>query len=141
LDQQEGFQSPGYSYTRKVDNSHGRMEIRECWAISEENYLAYVGDRQNWKNLSTLAMIRSERRFNDKVEIKTRYFISSAVMNARTLLRAKRSHWGIDTPLEFVDCADQQTENLSPGLLHGQCLPERHRYLTLWVQPTDVDYD
>jgi len=42
LDQQEGFQSPEYSYTRKVDNSHGRMEIRECWAISEEEYLAYV---------------------------------------------------------------------------------------------------
>lgn len=102
LDQQEGFQSPGYSHTRKVTNSHGRMEIRECWAISEEDYLAYVRDRQNWKNLSTLAMIRSERRFNDKVEIKTRYFISSTVMNAKTLLRAKRSHWGIENRLHWV---------------------------------------
>lgn len=102
LDQQAGFQSPGYSYTRKVTNSHGRMEIRECWAISEEDYLAYVRDRQNWKNLSTLAMIRSERRFNDKVEIKTRYFISSTVMSAKTLLRAKRSHWGIENRLHWV---------------------------------------
>jgi len=102
LDQQEGFQSPGYSYTRKVDNSHGRMEIRECWAISEEEYLAYVRGRQNWKNLSTLAMIRSERRLGDKVEIKTRYFISSAVMKAKAFLKAKRSHWGIENRLNWV---------------------------------------
>ena len=102
LDQQEGFQSPGYTYTRKVDNSHGRMEIRECWAISEEEYLAYVRGRQNWKNMSTLAMIRSERRFDDKLEIKTRYFISSAVLNAKGFLKAKRSHWGIENRLHWV---------------------------------------
>jgi len=101
LDQQEGFQSPGYTYTRKVDNSHGRMEIRECWAISEEEYLAYVRGRQNWKNLSTLAMIRSERRLDDKVEIKIRYFISSAVLNAKGYLKAKRSHWGIENCLHW----------------------------------------
>jgi predicted transposase YbfD/YdcC len=102
LDQQEGFQSPGYTYTRKVDNSHGRMEIRECWAISEEDYLAYVRDRQKWKNLSTLAMIRSERRVGETVEIKTRYFISSAVMKAKAFLKAKRSHWGIENRLHWV---------------------------------------
>jgi predicted transposase YbfD/YdcC len=102
LDQQEGFQSPGYTYTRKVDNSHGRMEIRECWAVSEEDYLAYVRDRQKWKNLSTLAMIRSERRVGETVEIKTRYFISSAVMKAKAFLKAKRSHWGIENRLHWV---------------------------------------
>lgn len=102
LDRQEGFQSPGYTYTRKVDNSHGRMEIRECWAISEEDYLAYVRDRQKWKNLSTLAMIRSERRVGETVEIKTRYFISSAVMKAKAFLKAKRSHWGIENRLHWV---------------------------------------
>ena len=102
LDEQEGFQSSGYSYTRKVDSSHGRMEIRECWAISAEEYLAYVRDRQNWKNLSTLAMIRSERRVGETVEIKTRYFISSAVMKAKDFLKAKRSHWGIENRLHWV---------------------------------------
>jgi len=102
LDQPEGFKNPGYTYTRKVDHSHGRMEIRECWAISEEEYLAYLRGRQNWKDLSTLAMIRSERRFGETIEIKTRYFISSASMKAKAFLKAKRSHWGIENRLHWV---------------------------------------
>jgi predicted transposase YbfD/YdcC len=102
IDEQESFASPGYSYTRKVDNTHGRMEIRECWAISSEEYLDYLRGRDNWKGLRTLAMIRSERRIGEKVEIKTRYFISSLQMNAKAFLKAKRSHWGIENRLHWV---------------------------------------
>jgi predicted transposase YbfD/YdcC len=108
-DQQAGFSSAGYTYARKVDNSHGRLEIRECWAISEEEYLAYLRGRRNWKGLSTLAMIRSERRINDTVEIKTRYFISSLPMKAKALLNAKRNHWKIENSLHWVlDVAFQE---------------------------------
>jgi predicted transposase YbfD/YdcC len=102
IDEQEGFASPGYSYTRKVDDTHGRMEIRECWAISSEEYLNYLRGRDHWKELKTLAMIRSERRIGEKVEIKTRYFISSLQMNAKAFLKAKRSHWGIENRLHWV---------------------------------------
>jgi predicted transposase YbfD/YdcC len=102
IEEQEGFASPGYSYTRKVDDSHGRMEIRQCWAVSSEEYLNYLGARDNWKGLKTLAMIRSERRIGEKVEIKTRYFISSLQMNAKAFLKAKRSHWGIENRLHWV---------------------------------------
>jgi predicted transposase YbfD/YdcC len=109
IDEQDGFASPGYSYTRKVDNSHGRMEIRECWAISSEEYLNFLRGRNNWKELKTLAMIRSERRMAEKVEIKTRYYISSLLMNAKAFLKAKRSHWGIENRLHWVlDIAFQE---------------------------------
>ncbi len=109
MDEQEGFSSPGYSYTRKVDDAHGRMEIRECWAISSEEYLSYLRGRDNWKGLKTLAMIRSERRVGEKVQIKTRYFISSLHMNAKAFLKAKRSHWGIENRLHWVlDIAFQE---------------------------------
>ncbi len=102
IEEQEGFITPGYTYARKVDDNHGRLEIRECWATSTTECLAYLRGRENWKGLSTLAMIRSERRIADKVEIKTRYFISSAQMNAKALLKAKRSHWGIENRLHWV---------------------------------------
>jgi hypothetical protein len=42
------------------------MEIRECWAISEEEYLAYPRTSHKWKGLQTLAMIVSERRIGDQ---------------------------------------------------------------------------
>ena len=102
VDQCEDFCSPGYTHARKVDHSHGRMEIRECWAISEDEYLAYPRGSQDWKGLGTLAMIISERRMNDQVEIKTRYFISSLKMDAKTFLKAKRNHWGIENSLHWV---------------------------------------
>jgi predicted transposase YbfD/YdcC len=102
IEEQEGFTTPGYSYTRKVDNSHGRMEIRECWATSSEECLNYLRGRDNWKELKTLARIRSERRIGEKVEIKTRYFISSLQMNAKAFLKAKRSHWRIENDLHWV---------------------------------------
>lgn len=102
IEEQEGFVTPGYSYTRKVDHSHGRLEIRECWATSSEECLNYLGGRENWKALKTLARIRSERRKGDNVEVKTRYFISSVQMNAKSFLKAKRSHWGIENRLHWV---------------------------------------
>ena len=109
IEEREGFITPGYTYVRKVDDNHGRLEIRECWATSHAECLDYLRGKDNWKQLSTLAMIRSERRIGDKVEIKTRYFISSARMNAKALLKAKRSHWGIENRLHWVlDIAFQE---------------------------------
>jgi predicted transposase YbfD/YdcC len=102
IEEQEGFLTPGYTYARKVDANHGRLEIRECWATSSAECLDYLGGRDNWQGLSTLAMIRTERRLGDKVENKTRYFISSAQMNAKAFLKAKRSHWGIENRLHWV---------------------------------------
>jgi predicted transposase YbfD/YdcC len=109
VDEAGGFADPAYSYIRKVDNAHGRMEIRQCWTISSRDYVEYVRGQDKWKGLQTLAMIRSERRLGEKVEIKTRYFISSMKMDAKTLLKAKRSHWGIENGLHWVlDIAFQE---------------------------------
>ncbi len=108
-DQGEGFVQKGYTHARKVDNSHGRMEIRECWAISEEEYLDFLRGRERWKGVQTLARIVSERRLPEKTEIKTRYYISSLHLNAKAFLRAKRSHWGIENRLHWVlDIAFQE---------------------------------
>ena len=78
------------------------MEIRECWATSSQECLNHLRGQDNWKELKTLARIRSERRMGEKVEIKTRYFISSMRMNAKAFLKAKRSHWKIENDLHWV---------------------------------------
>jgi predicted transposase YbfD/YdcC len=84
VDEAGGFADPAYSYVRKVDNSHGRLEIRQCWAISSRDYVEYLRGQDKWKGLQTLAMIRSERRLGEKTEIKTRYFISSLALSTST---------------------------------------------------------
>jgi predicted transposase YbfD/YdcC len=102
VDQQEAFINEGYTHIRKEESGHGRQEIRECWAISNIDYLAYLRGYQNWKGLQSLAMIVSERTVGSKTEVKTRYFISSLEMDAEAFLKAKRSHWGIENRLHWV---------------------------------------
>lgn len=101
-DQADGFTHPGYSHARRVNKGHGRLEIRECWTISEEEYLDFVRHRADWKGLQSVAMIVSERRLEEKTEIKTRYYLSSRRMDAKAFLKAKRSHWGIENGLHWV---------------------------------------
>jgi len=102
LERQQNFQQSPFTYAKKVNKNHGRLEIRQCWATSAEEYLAYLRTGDKWLGLKTLAMIITERQEGDKVEVKTRYFISSLAAPAKTILKAKRSHWTIENQLHWV---------------------------------------
>lgn len=102
LAQKNEFQKVDHTYYRMVDNRHGRMEIRQCWAISGEDSLAFLRGHGSWKGLQTLVMIYSERHVKKKIEKRTSYFISSIPNNAEHLLKVKRSHWGIENELHWV---------------------------------------
>ena len=90
------------SYAKQVNKNHGRIEIWECWATSDEEYLNYLRERDKWKKVSTLAMIRSERQIDEQNEVKIRYFISSLAAPAKKILKSKRSHWSIENQLHWV---------------------------------------
>lgn len=97
------------SYAKQVNKNHGRLETRECWATSDEEYLNYLRERDKWKHVSTLAMIRSERHIDEQSEVKIRYFISSLAAPAKKILKSKRSHWSIENQLHWVlDIAFQE---------------------------------
>lgn len=96
------FHDAPYSYAKKVSKGHGRIEIRQCWTISDPEYLANIRDLQDWEGVQSLVMILSERRTGEAVEIQDRYFITSLESNADEVLRAKRSHWGVENGLHWV---------------------------------------
>lgn len=102
LAEKDGFAKVGHSYHRTVDNNHGRMEIRECWAIDGADNLDFLRGAAEWPGLQTIVRIRSERRLKRKTEVKTRYFITSLANDARQILAAKRAHWGIENSLHWV---------------------------------------
>jgi len=60
------FRDTQHAQDRTVDEDHGRLEIRQCWTIGDPDFLDYVQDRHEWKNLRTLVMIESERRVGRK---------------------------------------------------------------------------
>lgn len=102
LAEKDGFAKVGHSYHRTVDNKHGRMEIRECWAIDGADNLDFLRGAAEWPRLQTIVRIRSERRLKRKSEVKIRYFITSLANDARQILAAKRAHWGIENSLHWV---------------------------------------
>ena len=102
LAQADGFAKVGHTYQRTVDNRHGRMEIRECWAIDGAENLDFLRGAVDWPGLQTMVMIRSERRLQRKSSVERRYFITSLANDARQILAAKRAHWGIENSLHWV---------------------------------------
>ena len=89
-------------YHRTVDKGHGRLEIRECWSTSNPDYLGYIATLADWQALQSIAMVQTERRLGDKTTVTHRYFISSLQSDAKLLLHAVRTHWGIENKVHWV---------------------------------------
>lgn len=102
LSQQNGFRKVEHTRHRTANKDHGRIEIRECWAISGEDSLRFLRGFEQWKNLTTMAMVTSERQLPDRTTIETRYYISSLPNDAEKILHAARSHWGVENSLHWV---------------------------------------
>ena len=82
-------------------NKHGRIEKRQCWAISHTEYIEYLHKHQAWKNLKTIAMVETEFRCGNQISHQKRYFISSLNADAETILHAVRTHWQIENSLNW----------------------------------------
>lgn len=102
LAQQNDFQKVDASYERRVNKGHGRIEIRECWAIAGPDSLQFLRDYDRWQGLQTMAMVTSQRQVNGQSATETRYYISSLPNDAATLLEAVRGHWGVENALHWV---------------------------------------
>jgi predicted transposase YbfD/YdcC len=102
MDAAKGFAQVPHSYAKKVNKGHGRLETRECWAIDDEEYLAYLRKRDRWAGLKSIVRIIAKREIGEKVKIQISYFISSLPAEANAILKAKRSHWKIENQLHWV---------------------------------------
>ena len=111
-DRQRNFQEAPYEYAKTVGKDHGRIEVRQCWSTSDPEYLESIRNRHNWKGLKSIVMIESERIIAGKSSVEIRYFISSLASDAKRLLQAIRSHWGIENSLHWtLDIAFAEDQN------------------------------
>lgn len=101
-----------HDYHKTVNKDHARLEIRECWVVSQPEYLTYLRRYPDWKDLHSLVKVLSQRRLNGKITTKTRYFISSLNPTAQHALAICRDHWQIENDLHWVlDVAFAQDHN------------------------------
>jgi len=100
---------PGYPHRaastfETLDKGHGRLETRRCVAVDELDWLDTMGLRERWPGLASGACIESQRHIGDKRETDTRYVISSLPAEAKRILHAVRTHWGVENGLHW--CLD-----------------------------------
>ncbi len=106
------FRQVPHDYAKQINKGHGRIEIRECWTLSDPEYRAYLYHGTAWKNLRTLVRVRAERRIGSTRSVEDRYYISSLEGNAKLALRIARGHWGIENGLHWVlDIAFREDES------------------------------
>lgn len=101
-DQQRDFQEAPYTYAKTVNKNHGRLEIRQCWATSDPDYLITLRDHEKWIGLQSILRVVAERVMNGSTSTEVRYYISSLKTGADKLLQATRAHWGIENELHWV---------------------------------------
>ncbi len=101
LARKSGFDSLDHDYHETINASHGRIETRRCWAVSDLDHIRYVDDGGQWPGLTTLVMVEGERLVGGKTTVESRYYISSLPNDASVLLNAVRSHWSIENQLHW----------------------------------------
>lgn len=97
------FREVPHDFEREVTKDHGRLEIRDCWVLTDPEYLNYVRRVEAWKNLRSVVRICTEVRHEQTtLSRETRYFISSLAASAQDMITAVRGHWGIENGLHWV---------------------------------------
>jgi len=100
--QEVHFKDVPHAFDQTTDKDHGRLELRQCWTLSEASLVDYVRNRAGWPNLRTIVKVVAERQANGETTHETRYFISSLDGDARRILHAVRGHWAIENALHWV---------------------------------------
>ena len=93
------FAEIDHEYHETVDGDHGRIETRRYWITSD---IEWLGAKASWSNLQSIGMVESCREMGDKVEIETRYFLTSVPCDGVRFAQAVRQHWGIENSLHWV---------------------------------------
>jgi len=96
------FAELAHDHVHSTTKGHGRIELRNCWTISDPRYLGDLRQGRKWKSLRSVARVTLERRLDEKTTVETRYYISSLAGQAKPIQRAVRSHWGVENSVHWV---------------------------------------
>jgi len=94
------FKNTEVDYYEEYDAGHGRIEHRQCWAITPSAF--NIPSIKKWPGLSSIVMIKSKREMKERVTQDTRFYITSFDRNAKKTLEAARQHWAIENSLHWT---------------------------------------
>jgi predicted transposase YbfD/YdcC len=95
------YKAYSYNYHETVNKGHGRIEIRECWTISDIDTICHLRGFKKWEKLRTVSRIRAQRWIGEEKSSEDRYHIASTT-GAKKVLGTVRSHWGVENSLHWT---------------------------------------
>ena len=82
------------SYYKTVEKAHGQIETREYYQTENIKWLT---QKKEWKGLKSIIMERKTIEKNLEKTEEKRYFISSLKADIKTVSRAVRGHWSVES--------------------------------------------
>ena len=82
-----------------LEKGHGRIEKRTVYVTSD---LDWLPSKDRWANLTSIAMVVSERTIKGKTSKEIRFYLSSLKPIASRIADAIRTHWGIENKVHWV---------------------------------------
>jgi len=99
---QSDFKAMDFSFWQTPNKAHGRIEVRRCWALSDERAFEVIRHHDGWAALRSIVMVERQRHVAQGIQTETAYFISSLPADAKLLLHAVRSHWSIENSFHWT---------------------------------------
>jgi predicted transposase YbfD/YdcC len=99
---QRDFRDIDHTFYETINKAHGRIEIRRCYALSDPTAFQALAHYDGWANLRSIAMVHRERRFPDRTQAETAYFLSSLPPDAHRILDATRAHWSVENTFHWT---------------------------------------
>lgn len=93
-----GFEGDKVGYSKSEENKHGRNEKREYWLLTN---IDWISQKEEWKGIKSVGMVRSEREYQGKKSIESRYFISS-LTDSDLFQKSVRTHWQIENSCHWI---------------------------------------
>ena len=104
----EDLREMGYQTHETIDGDHGRVETRQYYLLSD---ISWLPNRNDWKDLSSIGMVRSKREIDGKTSIDSRFYITS-LKEVKTFASSVRGHWGVENNLHWsLDVTFREDEN------------------------------
>ena len=94
--------APPVAFYQQTCKGHGRIEVRRCWVIDDDEAFDHIRHYDGWAGLQSIIMLQRERHIKGKVQHETSYYISSLPADAQRIAHAIRAHWSIENSLHWV---------------------------------------
>jgi predicted transposase YbfD/YdcC len=108
-----------YDEYEDTDACHGRIEVRNCKIVKGIKWLKE--SYPEWSNLNSVAKVNTIRidKKTLREQRQTRYYISSLMVNAKTMLSYVRNHWSIENKLHWVLDMNFKEDSCRTRIDHG----------------------